>query len=60
MTPNGNSDAGLSATDLGFARTSWNVAVTGDFDGDREERPPLGEHNGCASGLVHQSGIIGV
>ena len=46
----------LSANDLGFAPTSWNVAVTGDFNGDRKSdllrrnttaTPRFGSSIGC-------------
>jgi FG-GAP-like repeat/Glycosyl hydrolases family 8/FG-GAP repeat len=34
MTSNGTQVQVLSTTDLGFVPTSWNAAVTGDFNGD--------------------------
>jgi hypothetical protein len=34
MTANGTKVKVSSASDLGFVPTSWNVAITGDFNGD--------------------------
>jgi phospholipase/lecithinase/hemolysin len=49
MTVNGTQVQVLSASDLGFVPTSWNVAITGDFNGDGKSDVLWSNTNGDTS-----------
>jgi uncharacterized protein (DUF2141 family) len=49
MNGNGAQVQVLSATDLGLVPTGWNVAVTGDFNGDRKSDILWSNNNGDTS-----------